>query len=99
MSDQTTAKPSTVLAGIAWGLAVGVAVWALYFVQASQLDLLFWDVFVLPALGLVAVVAAVVAVVRPHLREFCVGLTLGAVAMVPIAFGAFLVLFEALDLE
>ena len=53
----------------------------------------------LAALGLVAVVAVLVAVVRPHLREFYVGLALGAVAMVPIAFGAFLVMFEVLNLE
>jgi hypothetical protein len=95
----TRAVSLSLRAGVLWGLGVGVVVWALYFVQASVLDLYFWDVTVVPILVSVALVAGGVAVARPLLRRFCVGLALGAITVLPLALAGAVLLFGVLHLE
>lgn len=85
--------------GLVWGLTIGASIWGAYFIQASVLDGWFWDVTVVPALGLVLVSAVILGAVRPQLRSFNFGLAAGALASLVIALLAFALLFAVADLE
>lgn len=93
------AGPRTWRSGLASGLAVGLSLWGLYFIQGSTLDWLFWDVTVVPAVVVISVVAIAIAALRPPLRSFCIGLAGGVVASLLVALLAILLLFEVLNLE
>ena len=84
---------------MASGLAIGLSFWGLYFFQASTLDWLFWDVTVVPAVGLVSVAAIAIAALRPPLRSFCLGLAGGVVASLLAVLLAIVLLFAVLNLE
>lgn len=85
--------------GLRWGLVAGVAVWAVYFLQATVLDGPFWDVFVVPILGVLAAGALVAAWLSPPRRSWWLGFAGGVIVMLPLALAAFLVLFAVLGLE
>ncbi|QCX27365.1 hypothetical protein [Nocardioides jishulii] len=101
MSDQlkNETEPRTLRAGVLWGLAAGALIWALFFLQATTVDLYSWETTVVPALTLIALAAGALAVARPALRRFGAGLALGALAVLPLALAAILVLFSVLNLE
>ncbi|RJS47471.1 hypothetical protein [Nocardioides cavernaquae] len=84
--------------GFAIGAACGVAVWVVYFVQASVFDGLFWDVFVLPVLGVVALASLAAAARSRTRRRWWFGFAGGAVLMVPVAVLVFILLFAILGL-
>lgn len=101
-SDAATTRPTTPRtwrAGSVWGLALGLSIWVLYFIQATTVDFLVWDVMVVPTILGVSAVALVVAARRRSLRSFCVGLAGGVLAILPLVLLAFGLLFVALDLE
>lgn len=93
------AEQRTWRAGLVRGLTLGLIIWVLYFIQASTVDLLFWDAMVVPAVVVVAAVALVVAARSRSVRPFWMGLAGGVLAILPLALVAFGLLFAALDLE
>lgn len=78
-----SAGPASWQRGLVWALVMGATIWGLYFFQASVFDGLFWDVSVVPAVGLMLAGSAILAVVRPHLRSFSLGLACGALVTFP----------------
>jgi hypothetical protein len=93
------ARPRTWRSGLASGLAVGLSLWGLYFIQASTVDWLFWDAMVVPAVVVVSGIAMAIAALRPPLRSFCIGLAGGVVAVLLAALLAIPFLFAVLNLE
>lgn len=85
--------------GLAFGSACSVAVWVVYFVQASVLDGPFWDVFVIPALGVIAAASLAAATLSRTRRRWWLGFAGGVVLMVPVVLLAFILLFATLGLE
>ena len=92
-------RPRTWRSGLASGLAVGLSLWVLYFMQASTLDWLFWDVMVVPAVVVVSGVALTIAALKPPLRSFCIGLAGGVIASLLTALLTLGLLFAVLNLE
>jgi hypothetical protein len=78
--------------GLALGLVLGLAVWAAYFLQATQADWFSWEVSVVPAVGLLAVAAGVTAAVRDAARSTWSGVAIGVVLAVPLVLGTFVLL-------
>lgn len=85
--------------GMAFGTLCGLLLWVVYFVQASVISGLFWDVFVIPAFGVVALAVLSAAAMRRSRRSWWLGFTWGALLMVPLAAFAFMLLFAILGLE
>lgn len=93
------ARSRTWRSGLVWGLAVGLSLWGLYFIQASTVDWLFWDAMVVPAVVVVSGLAMGIAVLRPPQRSFCIGLAGGVVALLLGALLVIPLLFAVLNLE
>ena len=85
--------------GIAIGLVLGSAVWAAYFVQASVWTGLPLSVVVGGGIVLVAGASLALGVARPRLTRACIGVAVGAVLTLPIAFALIIAMFDILNLE
>ena len=86
--------------GLLAGVGIGIAVWVVYFIQASTLDGPFWDVTVAPLLLAIAVGALVASALRPQRRAWWLGFAIGAGAMLPlVVLVALFVMFQVFNLE
>lgn len=85
--------------GLGWGIASGVLLWAIYFLQASLPNGLFWTATVVPAVGIVAGASFAVAALYVERRGWWIGFGLGVATMLPVALFCFMVLFAVAGLE
>ena len=92
-SPVPAARPLHAATGVVVGFAATVTVWTAYFLQASiGAGGLFWDVFVLPILAGLLVVASVSASLSRSWRKWWLGVAGGVLLSVPLAIAAFVLL-------
>lgn len=85
--------------GVAVGFCAGVTVLVAYFVQASVTNGLFWDVFVLPALGALILGAITAAMLSSSHRGWWCGVAGGVLLIFPLCIAGFILLAMTIGLD